>query len=1165
MIVQSDQIAEHEVAGTSFPVKKKTSRRIKMINFKCVISLCVIQALLTWGLIVGNVEDISDQKMLADIAKGNLGRQLSQAAVKKLTDQKFLADVALNACYANIRQTAAEQLTDQEILAQIAKNDSDPNVREAAAKKLKSLSDKSVTEKSDSGADQEQSDTGQKPPLPDVHKAAVEKLNSQKFLAKVLMNNPDRKIRKSAVERLTDQNELADAAQNGSVSDVREAATKKLSDDSDSGIDKVVTEETDLSDNSNADQKQSDTGSNHPLSDVHKVAIEKLNSQKFLAKVLMNNPDQEIRKSAVERLTDQNGLADAAQNDSVAEIRVAAAERLDNPEILAEIARNDADPAVRKAASVRLARLSGEDAGLAYMNAGDYPRAAMYYNQLVKAARESQDRNGEMRCLDSLGLAYMNLGDYAKSIACYNEAIDIASRLGNTTAEGNLIGGLGLIYVNLGDYSKAIQSFKRAAETARKSKDRKSEGKHIGSLGLAYMKRGEYPQAIQSLEAAVKIAKETGDRNSEKIHIENLGLAYILEGNFYMARSVLDDADPLYKAMLNLHQNDLGGMVGFVRKLTEAIDTRISFGACIAYALASERDYESNASFRKTSFKRLAEHYFKKAIDKIEEERERLTEGQKTHFFGAVPFFNWNRLTPYEGLIRVSSDEEGFYYSEAVKARIFMEQTAGKYKKDMATEQSGIPLPLIEEEISIADDLASLYKQKDAAYKNKDDEALEKLDAEIIAEREMRDSFIARLREQYPEYAAVRYPQPLRVSETGLREGEVLIAYAVTETNTLAWLIRGTEIVKKIETDTSQSYLENVIYRYQEMISDPKNLTQAVFDPKPGHELYQLLVEELIAHVEEGEHIIIVPDKKLALVPFETMVISYPEPVSYNACPIGNAVFYTVPGITYLGDKYNISYYQSASTLTLLRGLKKEISRENKMLVVADPVFKLSDKRLKDSGQDKKQLARTEESLSLCNALEDQMGIRVSRLPLTSSLAKNLETLFGKNKAELMIGIRANETDFKNKDLTAYRYLVMATHGILGNIAGIMEPALILSQVGNAQDDGFLTMNEVTGLNFGADIAALTACETGRGKQLSGEGVMGLGRAFQYAGAKSVLVSLWSVAEVSSVELTQKFFSYIREGKNKADALSHARQDVRQAGYDHPFFWSPFVLHGEWQ
>lgn len=111
--------------------------------------------------------------------------------------------------------------------------------------------------------------------------------------------------------------------------------------------------------------------------------------------------------------------------------------------------------------------------------------------------------------------------------------------------------------------------------------------------------------------------------------------------------------------------------------------------------------------------------------------------------------------------------------------------------------------------------------------------------------------------------------------------------------------------------------------------------------------------------------------------------------------------------------------------------------------------------------------------------------------------------------------------------------------------------------------DGFLRLSEVMGLKLNADIVALTACQTGLGKHISGEGTMGMGRAFQYAGAKSVLMSLWSVSEKASVDLVGNFFKHLKEGKNKLEALRLARQEIRQAGYDHPFFWSPFILVGE--
>ena len=114
---------------------------------------------------------------------------------------------------------------------------------------------------------------------------------------------------------------------------------------------------------------------------------------------------------------------------------------------------------------------------------------------------------------------------------------------------------------------------------------------------------------------------------------------------------------------------------------------------------------------------------------------------------------------------------------------------------------------------------------------------------------------------------------------------------------------------------------------------------------------------------------------------------------------------------------------------------------------------------------------------------------------------------------------------------------------------------LAMTLVGQPKDqDGFLRMTEVMGMKLNANVVALTACQTGLGSNLSGEGVMSMGRAFQYAGAKAILMSLWSVSESGSVLLVEKFFEHLNSGKNKLDALKSAREDVRKDGYNHPFY-----------
>jgi len=234
---------------------------------------------------------------------------------------------------------------------------------------------------------------------------------------------------------------------------------------------------------------------------------------------------------------------------------------------------------------------------------------------------------------------------------------------------------------------------------------------------------------------------------------------------------------------------------------------------------------------------------------------------------------------------------------------------------------------------------------------------------------------------------------------------------------------------------------------------------------------------------------------------------------------------------------------------------------------MADPVFGLKDERAQNAkptriaGSEKKYMSE------LMATMEDPAGggLKFNRLAYTGDLAENLKQQFRGN-VDCYTGLDASKEDLLKKmapRMDRYGNVVFATHGYFGNkIPGILEPILCLTMV-PAGTDGFLRLSEVMGLKLNADIVALTACQTGIGKNIAGEGTMGMGRAFQYAGARSVLMSLWNVSEKSSVQLVESFFKHRKSGKNKLEALRLAREEIRGAGYDHPFFWAPFILVGE--
>ena len=152
----------------------------------------------------------------------------------------------------------------------------------------------------------------------------------------------------------------------------------------------------------------------------------------------------------------------------------------------------------------------------------------------------------------------------------------------------------------------------------------------------------------------------------------------------------------------------------------------------------------------------------------------------------------------------------------------------------------------------------------------------------------------------------------------------------------------------------------------------------------------------------------------------------------------------------------------------------------------------------------------------------------------------------------------------RQTNLGQYRYLFFGTHGFLADkLAGVQEPTLVLTQVENKPpDDGFLTFSKVLQLKLDADLVTLAACMTGVGQVMQGEGVLNFARAFQQAGARSVMVALWNIPVDESMKFYSAFYKALKEGKPKIEALKVARQAVR-AKEPHPYFWSGLILHGE--
>jgi CHAT domain-containing protein len=196
-------------------------------------------------------------------------------------------------------------------------------------------------------------------------------------------------------------------------------------------------------------------------------------------------------------------------------------------------------------------------------------------------------------------------------------------------------------------------------------------------------------------------------------------------------------------------------------------------------------------------------------------------------------------------------------------------------------------------------------------------------------------------------------------------------------------------------------------------------------------------------------------------------------------------------------------------------------------------------------------------------------GLHLARLSGTRTEADEIAKIAqaGSSKADVWTDLNASEDNVRGRDMTGYRFVHVATHGLL-DAERPQFTGVVLSLVGNKSNDGFLRTDEIFNLKLGAPLVMLSACETGLGKEKRGEGVIGLTRAFMYAGAPTVGVSLWSVADKSTADLMTDFYRRLLAASPQppASSLRDAQLAMIKAGkYSAPFYWAPFVLVGEWK
>jgi CHAT domain-containing protein/tetratricopeptide (TPR) repeat protein len=442
----------------------------------------------------------------------------------------------------------------------------------------------------------------------------------------------------------------------------------------------------------------------------------------------------------------------------------------------------------------------------------------------------------------------------------------------------------------------------------------------------------------------------------------------------------------------------------------------------------------------------------------------------------------------------------------------------------------------------------------------RDTDQVAPLEARLQSLRDDREELTAKVRQASPRYAALRYPEPLDLAgvRATLDPGTVLLSYSVGKDKTLLFVVRpaadrgGQQGVVVLTLPIGEQRLREEVATFRRAIQRPALVPDAGADvrgirrvqpPELDNRLrslYDLLIRPAERHIASSQRVLISPDGPLHGLPFGALVRK-----EANRRP------------SYFVEWKPLHVVASATLYAQLRQERntRAAGGESALVAFGDPVYPAADAASADALRD----VTVRSTLRRGNALWP--------LPATGREVRAIAELYGPGA---QVFVQEDATEERAKAVgRGPRYLHFASHGILDQRFPLNSGlALTIPEAPAAgQENGLLQAWEVFDhVRIDADLVTLSACETGLGAEMGGEGLVGLVRAFQYAGARSVAASLWSVEDDSTATLMTKFYMALKAGKPKDEALRWAQlavlRDQRTAS---PFYWAAFQLYGDWR
>ncbi len=832
--------------------------------------------------------------------------------------------------------------------------------------------------------------------------------------------------------------------------------------------------------------------------------------------------------------------------------------------------------------------------GISYQAMGEYNVALDNFMKSANIWREVNNKSIDLGTVyNNMGASYTQKGEYTIAQEYYEKSLLIRREiLGNKHPEvATVYNNLGVISYFKGNYEEALRHYKMALDIRKivLPKNHPDLITSYNNVGVSAYLQKELDLAIQYYDSAltIKVSVSGADHPSLAQQYNNIAAVY-LEKRAY------ESAYALYEKALELRQrefgkkhpyvssvyNNLGATAYQLQKYDESLqmfqkslaanlesysedapvtqlpilkgaaDNARLFNALVGKAETFLRISEKNSKIEnlQTAYAHLlaADTLLDQVRNQYVSEADKLVIASNVNKLTETAlnvcqllFYQTNQIAYYE---------KAFYFSEKSKSNVLLTSIAAKTFK-------GIPDHLLKEEQILVEDIKALEQQllEEKSVQNLDSKfKLKAYQDQLFDLRRKYEVLIKNFENNYPEYYNLKYD----VRIASVKDIQTSILKENPKAALVEFFATPEKIYMSVISKKGYDLLEVPAKDWEKQIRSLRNsMVYKIDEPyaEASYKLYEMLVLPIEKYFKANKinvnQLILVTDGLLSYLPFEALVtnrIENPKSIKYE-------------GLNYLIKKYQISYGFSATLLYQSHNKKK--FGENHYIAFA-PVF------------DKKAVAKNlsleeqEVDMKRGSSIASFFGFSASGItPLhaTRKEVSTIEQMFQKKNftATSYIAEKAHKKHIIGDRLSNYRYIHFATHGFVNESNPRYSGLLLTSENTESDDESILYVEEIYSLKLNADLVTLSACETGLGKVVRGEGIIGLTRGFLYAGTKNVVVSLWKVADNSTADLIIDFHANLLKKKSKSQALQMSKLKLlKSKQYSHPYFWSSFVLIG---